>query len=223
MAQSQKRRTSSLAIGLTAGCLLAGWVSGPAIAAKCRDKTGPSGGLEKRGGSQVLELIALASLGSLKAERSGFEPEMPVSRHTGLAIRRFRPLSHLSGSLAAWSREGPANSANIVRNQPKSKVIRGAARRVPPIFGLPAPREHRAGRRRWCRGGGRRKWGRETRAAKLLRPDCDPSFGTRPARHWRAAVLTTLSFANTEDRAGKRIASGRCETCPGACGEFHPA
>ena len=34
---------------------------------------------------------------SLSAERSGFEPEMPVSRHTGLAIRRFRPLSHLSG------------------------------------------------------------------------------------------------------------------------------
>jgi hypothetical protein len=33
----------------------------------------------------------------LKAERSGFEPEMPVARHTGLAIRRFRPLSHLSG------------------------------------------------------------------------------------------------------------------------------
>jgi hypothetical protein len=34
-----------------------------------------------------------------KAERSGFEPEMPVSRHTGLAIRRFRPLSHLSENL----------------------------------------------------------------------------------------------------------------------------
>jgi hypothetical protein len=32
------------------------------------------------------------------AERSGFEPEMPVTRHTGLAIRRFRPLSHLSGA-----------------------------------------------------------------------------------------------------------------------------
>ena len=49
-------------------------------------------------GSQVICKSQLASLGSLEAERSGFEPEMPVSRHTGLAIRRFRPLSHLSGA-----------------------------------------------------------------------------------------------------------------------------
>ena len=35
-------------------------------------------------------------LQGIEAERTGFEPVMPVSRHTGLAIRRFRPLSHLS-------------------------------------------------------------------------------------------------------------------------------
>ncbi len=73
--------------------------------------------------SQVSEHSGLAKGDTNKAERSGFEPEMPVSRHTGLAIRRFRPLSHLSGSFAARPREGPADSANIVRNQPKSKVI----------------------------------------------------------------------------------------------------
>ena len=33
-----------------------------------------------------------------QAERTGFEPADPVSRITGLANRRFRPLSHLSGS-----------------------------------------------------------------------------------------------------------------------------
>ncbi len=68
------------------------------------------------------------------AERSGFEPEMPVSRHTGLAIRRFRPLSHLSGFGGARSRGGPVDSANIVRNRPKSKVSpRSTRRHLPPI------------------------------------------------------------------------------------------
>jgi hypothetical protein len=33
-----------------------------------------------------------------EAERSGFEPEIPLAGYTGLAIRRFRPLSHLSGA-----------------------------------------------------------------------------------------------------------------------------
>src|SRR3990172_1402734 len=41
------------------------------------------------------------------AERSGFEPEMPVSRHTGLAIRRFRPLSHLSDAERISPSSGP--------------------------------------------------------------------------------------------------------------------
>ena len=72
-----------------------------------------------------------------KAERSGFEPEMPVSRHTGLAIRRFRPLSHLSGvkfvgvNLAGVSRRGLGNDraddATIVGKLRKSKVIRASA------------------------------------------------------------------------------------------------
>ena len=39
--------------------------------------------------SQVICNSQLARLGSFEAERSGFEPEMPVSRHTGLAIRAF--------------------------------------------------------------------------------------------------------------------------------------
>ena len=47
--------------------------------------------------SQVPGHSRLAKGEAHNAERSGFEPEMPVSRHTGLAIRRFRPLSHLSG------------------------------------------------------------------------------------------------------------------------------
>ena len=45
---------------------------------------------------QVAHIFGLAEGDSEKAERSGFEPEMPFARHTGLAIRRFRPLSHLS-------------------------------------------------------------------------------------------------------------------------------
>jgi hypothetical protein len=61
-----------------------------------RDKTGTNEWHQKQKGSQVAPFSSLASIGSFKAERSGFEPEMPVSRHTGLAIRRFRPLSHLS-------------------------------------------------------------------------------------------------------------------------------
>ncbi len=64
-----------------------------------RDKTGTNAERSKRQGSQVACGVQLANLGSLQAERSGFEPEMPVSRHTGLAIRRFRPLSHLSDTL----------------------------------------------------------------------------------------------------------------------------
>ena len=52
----------------------------------------------------------------LKAERSGFEPEMPVSRHTGLAIRRFRPLSHLSGVECGEVSGRPGQRADYSRN-----------------------------------------------------------------------------------------------------------
>lgn len=61
-----------------------------------RDNSGTSRGAVKTAGSQVPAMQQLAILGSFEAERTGFEPVMPVSRHTGLAIRRFRPLSHLS-------------------------------------------------------------------------------------------------------------------------------
>ena len=39
--------------------------------------------------SQVHSTSAFARLGSFEAERSGFKPEMPLARHTGLAIRAF--------------------------------------------------------------------------------------------------------------------------------------
>ena len=35
---------------------------------------------------------------SFQAERTGFEPVVEFYPHTGLANRRYRPLSHLSGS-----------------------------------------------------------------------------------------------------------------------------
>ena len=38
------------------------------------------------------------------AERSGFEPEVGFDPHTALAMRRFRPLSHLSA--VGWTGEG---------------------------------------------------------------------------------------------------------------------
>ncbi len=53
------------------------------------------------------------------AERSGFEPEKPVSRLTGLAIRRFRPLSHLSGSWIVQQVRAPKREpepASIVKD-----------------------------------------------------------------------------------------------------------
>jgi hypothetical protein len=40
----------------------------------------------------------------MNAERTGFEPVMEISPHTGLANRRYRPLSHLSKSLLASGR-----------------------------------------------------------------------------------------------------------------------
>jgi hypothetical protein len=52
---------------------------------------------------------------------------MPVSRHTGLAIRRFRPLSHLSGVIFGKSpSEGRADEPNIVGKVRKSKVSSAA-------------------------------------------------------------------------------------------------
>lgn len=42
--------------------------------------------------------------GRAVAERSGFEPEVGFNPHTALAMRRFRPLSHLSA--VVWRGEG---------------------------------------------------------------------------------------------------------------------
>ena len=52
------------------------------------DKTGTTGGYQGNRVSQVLSNSALARLGSFEAERSGFEPEKPVTRLTGFGIRR---------------------------------------------------------------------------------------------------------------------------------------
>ncbi len=56
----------------------------------------PITGANKKRAPQVLAKQQLTKHANIKAERTGFEPVMEVSPHTGLAIRRFRPLSHLS-------------------------------------------------------------------------------------------------------------------------------
>lgn len=49
---------------------------------------------------QPLSKQRVTKVSQSAAERTGFEPVKPLSRLTGLAIRRFRPLSHLSQFLA---------------------------------------------------------------------------------------------------------------------------
>jgi hypothetical protein len=61
------------------------------------DKSWTSGGHEKSRGSQVQCITALGNLGSLQAERGGFEPPVPVSQHTAFPVPHNRPLCHLSG------------------------------------------------------------------------------------------------------------------------------
>ena len=60
-----------------------------------------------------------------EAERSGFEPEMPVTRHTGLAIRRFRPLSHLSGRRRNGRRRFSAVTSSAGRQVRAVRGLRG--------------------------------------------------------------------------------------------------
>ncbi len=43
--------------------------------------------------------LASANIPQLPAERTGFEPAVRFDPYIGLANRRFRPLSHLSGCL----------------------------------------------------------------------------------------------------------------------------
>jgi hypothetical protein len=70
------------------------------------DRTWTRGGQNKSGNLQVLAALDLANRRSLNAERTGFEPVMECYPHTGLANRRFRPLSHLSTSAAPRAQAG---------------------------------------------------------------------------------------------------------------------
>jgi len=54
---------------------------------------------------------SLSASGVVGAERGGFEPPIPFSQYNGLANRRFRPLSHLSGCRdSEVSADGPGES-----------------------------------------------------------------------------------------------------------------
>jgi hypothetical protein len=65
-----------------------------------QDKTGTNAKRSNKQGSQVACSVQLASLGSLQAERGGFEPPVPVSQHTAFPVPHNRPLCHLSGVFA---------------------------------------------------------------------------------------------------------------------------
>lgn len=65
------------------------------------DKSWISGVPGKTKGPQVPFYKGLTGLVSFTAERTGFEPAVRFNPYIGLANRRFRPLSHLSGSGAS--------------------------------------------------------------------------------------------------------------------------
>ena len=127
MPQKHDARTRTVHSSLTANMLLTiilavviGFLTSSDSA---RDKTGTTWRCQEHGGSQVRSISPLASLRSFEAERSGFEPEMPVSRHTGLAIRRFsatqpslrRPhCASLTGSSAVPRRNSRQGSATVL-------------------------------------------------------------------------------------------------------------
>ena len=149
----------------------------------------------------------------LKAERSGFEPEMPVSRHTGLAIRRFRPLSHLSGVdlgevsgkprlRGDYSRKTPQIQGQPIAARAKEVALGGAA-----ISGPIALPERRSVRRRSCRVDEKPRAGRGIRAATLHRRGRDPSFGTR--RVLRSAAATACGDFMREYRGLRATAARR--------------
>lgn len=60
------------------------------------DKSGTRAWRDHECDSQPVSSKQVANRGSLGAERTGFEPVVEFNPHTGLANRRFRPLSHLS-------------------------------------------------------------------------------------------------------------------------------
>jgi hypothetical protein len=53
-----------------------------------RDKTGTNEWYQKQKGSQVAPFSSLASVGSFKAERGGFEPPVPISQDTAFPVLR---------------------------------------------------------------------------------------------------------------------------------------
>ena len=61
-----------------------------------RDKTGTRPDMEKAEAPQVPVIKDLARPRCLRTERAGFEPAERFDTFTGLANRRFQPLSHLS-------------------------------------------------------------------------------------------------------------------------------
>jgi hypothetical protein len=72
----------------------------PAVAAEgpvgTLDKSWTSGACKKSGVLQPLGSPRITNRRSFATERTGFEPAVGYNPYTGLANRRFRPLSHLS-------------------------------------------------------------------------------------------------------------------------------
>ena len=55
------------------------------------------------------------------AERPGFEPGVAFKGYNGLAIHRFRPLSHLS-AVALLYHSGGGNAMSEVRDRDRDRV-----------------------------------------------------------------------------------------------------
>jgi hypothetical protein len=97
-----------------------GWLPYPSPSL---DNTWTTGGYKENRGLEVPSSPALANLGSFQAERSGFEPEMPVSRHTGLAIRRL--ISLITEPTSMLRRPPKASYRPAYRKRPKMTPICG--------------------------------------------------------------------------------------------------
>ncbi len=68
-----------------------------------RDKTGTSQWSQNSRSSQGVASQHVASFNKSLAERTGFEPAVRFDPYTGLANRRFRPLSHLSRWVSVYN------------------------------------------------------------------------------------------------------------------------
>jgi hypothetical protein len=76
-----------------------------------------------------------------QAERGGFEPPRPVAQSNGLANRRYRPLSHLSGNLAGWQGFGEIHPHRKLPDWPRSRQLRGGETRATAGPGLATNRD----------------------------------------------------------------------------------